>query len=93
MICTENDLVNLRCLRISEFLVLDKFFPRSILRCLMHAEQCLNTISGSPAGYTNKAERILGLFKSQLEFAEVGEIFSFGLHEYLDNLQEQLNDL
>lgn len=79
--------------QISEFLILDKVFPRSILRCLMHAEQSLNTITGSPAGYSNTAERKLGLLKSQLEYADINEIFSSGLHEYLDNFQDQLNDV
>ncbi len=59
----------------------------------MHAEQSLNTITGSPAGYSNTAERKLGLLKSQLEYADINEIFSSGLHEYLDNFQDQLNDV
>lgn len=78
---------------ISEFLILDKIFPRSMLRCLIHAEQSLNIITGSLAGYSNNAERQLGLLKAQLEYADINEIFSSGLHEYLDNFQAKLNDV
>lgn len=78
---------------ISEFLILDKIFPRSMLRCLIHAEQSLQTITGSPLGYSNSAERQLGLLKAQLEYADINEIFNSGLHEYLDNFQEKLNDV
>ncbi len=76
---------------ISEFLILDKKFPRSMLRCLIHAEHSLHAITGSPAGYSNHAERQLGLLKAQLEYADITEIISSGLHEYLDNFQSKLN--
>lgn len=76
---------------IAEFLILDKEFPRSILRCLIDAEQSLQKITGSPAGYSNNAERQLGLLKANLEYADINEIFNSGLHEFLDNFQAKLN--
>ena len=76
---------------IAQFLILDKDFPRSILRCLMQAEQSLYAITGNIEGHSNKAEKHLGLLKSQLEYADIDDIFSGGLHEYLDNLQVKLN--
>lgn len=78
---------------ITEFLILDKIFPRSILRCLIQAEQSMNSITGAESGYYNDAQRQLGLLKSQLEYADIKEIFSSGLHEYLDNFQAKLNDV
>ena len=76
---------------IAEFLVLDKVFPRSMLRCLIHAEQSLLTITGNLGGHANSAERQLGMLRAQLEYADINEIFSNGLHEYLDNFQQNLN--
>ncbi len=76
---------------IADFLILDKVFPRSILRCLIHAEQSLLTITGTAGGHTNSAERQLGMLRSQLEYADINEIFGVGLHEYLDNFQQNLN--
>lgn len=78
---------------ISEFLILDKVFPRSMLRCLIHAELSFISITGSNTGYSNIAERKLGLLKSQLEYADINEIISSGLHEYIDNFQMKLNDV
>lgn len=76
---------------ITEFLILDKVFPRSMLHCLLHSEQSLHTISSSLTGYYNNAERQLGMLKSQLEYADIEEIIASGLHEYLDNFQASLN--
>lgn len=78
---------------ISEFLILDKVFPRSVLRCLIFSEQSLATITGNGEGYSNDAQKQLGMLKSQLEYADINDIFKLGLHEYLDNLQEKLNDV
>jgi len=80
-------------LNISEFLILDKVFPRSMLRCLMHAEQSLHIITGNQNGYTNGAEKQIGILRSQLDYTDVQEIFDSGLHEYLDNFQKNLNDV
>jgi uncharacterized alpha-E superfamily protein len=77
-----------------EFLVLNKYFPRSIYYCLKEAEKCLHNISGNMGGgYMNSAEKAMGELRSKLEFAEVGEIIGFGLHEYLDNLQLKINSI
>lgn len=78
---------------ISEFLILDKEFPRSILRCLIQTEISLYAITGSGYGYSNQAEKKLGLLKAQLEYADINDIFTTGLHEYLDNLQLRLNEV
>jgi uncharacterized alpha-E superfamily protein len=76
---------------IAEFLILDKVFPRSMLSCLMHAEQSLYLITGGNGGYSTVAEKKLGMLKSQLEYADIKDIFKSGLHEYLDNFQKDLN--
>ncbi|MGB5690968.1 MAG: alpha-E domain-containing protein [Flavobacteriaceae bacterium] len=81
----------LTALKISEFLILDKRFPRSILCCLIQAEQSLKEITGNTAGFSNEAEKKLGKLKSELEFIDINEIVEIGLHEYLDGYQKQLN--
>ena len=80
---------------IVEYLVLDKYFPRSILYCLTTAELNLHEISGSAgrSGYSNPAEKALGNLRSQLEFADVNDVINFGLHEYMDQLQAKLNEI
>lgn len=83
----------LTALNISEFLILDKTFPRSMLCCLIHAEQSLYAITGNTGGFTNSAEKQLGKLKAELEFADIEDIFNSGLHEYIDNFQQRLNEI
>ena len=78
---------------IVEYLVLNAFFPRSILFCLINAENCLHEISDAKRGYTNLAEKEIGNLRADLEFADINDVFEFGLHEYLDKLQGRINDI
>ena len=78
---------------IVEYLVLNRHFPRSILFCLMGAENCLHEISEAKRGYSNPAEKAIGNLRSDLEFADVNEVVKYGLHEYLDNFQIRLNEI
>ena len=83
----------LNALNISEFLILDKVFPRSMNFCLIEAEKSLNAITGNEGGFTNSAEKQLGKLKAQLEFADINDIFEGGLHEYVDTFQKKLNEV
>ncbi len=79
---------------VSEFLLLDRNFPRSILRCVRRAQESLHAISGTPLGsFMNESERVLGRLRSELDYAKIGEIRAHGLHQYIDALQGQLNDV
>jgi uncharacterized alpha-E superfamily protein len=48
-------------------------------------------LSGSSVGFTN-AQKQLGALKS-LEYIEIDEIISKGMHEYLDDIQRKLNNI
>ena len=77
-----------------EFLVLNKYFPRSIYYCLKEAEKYLHLISDNNSeGFKNSAEKSMGELKSRLEFSEINDIISSGLHEYLDTLQLKINHI
>lgn len=75
------------------YLVLDRYFPRSIFFCLLEAENCLHEISQAPRGFSNNAEKAIGSLRADLEYAEINDLFNFGLHEYLDQIQEKLNQI
>jgi uncharacterized alpha-E superfamily protein len=78
---------------VSAFLLLDRNFPRSILRCVRGAEESLHSISGAPLGsFESEGERLLGRLRSELDYAKIDEIMEHGLHQYVDSLQRQLND-
>ena len=80
--------------RVADFLILDPQFPRSIRYCLAAAEESLRAITGSPAGtFQNQAEQRLGRLCSQLNYARIEEIVTLGLHEFVNDLQTQLNGI
>ena len=78
---------------VSAFLLLDRNFPRSILRCVRRAQESLHSISGAPLGsFESEGERLLGRLRSELDYAKMDEIMEQGLHQYIDALQGQLNE-
>lgn len=81
-------------LGVVEFLVLDREFPRAMRFCLLQAERSLHQITGTPAGtWSNPAERALGRLRSELDYLVAEEVIQMGLHEFLDSLQKQMNDV
>ena len=79
---------------IVEFLLLDREFPRAIHFCLLAARDSLHAISGTPSGtFRHLPEKLLGQLCSDLSFTSVDEVINSGLHEYLDNLQTQMNQV
>lgn len=79
---------------VAEFLIMDREFPRSIHFCLLQAERSLHEITGTPANtWSNPAERALGRLRAELDYLTIEEIFHIGLHEFLDGLQHQINDV
>ena len=80
--------------RVVEFLVLDRYFPRSVQFCVDRADDSLHAISGSPLNtYQNPAEQRLGRLKAEMAYADVQSIVNQGLHEFIDDLQIKLNDV
>lgn len=74
------------------FLILDREFPRAILHCLARADDALHAISGTVTGdFQNLAEQRLGQLRSQLAYLRGEEVIDAGLHEFIDQLQKQLN--
>ena len=74
------------------FLLLDREFPRSVLYCLSKAEESLHAISGTPLEtFSNSAEQRLGQLRAEFAYAQVKQVLSSGLHEFLDAFQTKLN--
>ena len=60
----------------AEFLLLDRLFPRSVMHSLTLAEQCLRDIDPQREriGYQDRAVRMLGRIRAELEFRPIAEI-------------------
>jgi len=80
--------------RVAEFIITHPTFPRSIRFSVDHFDTALHQISGShEANYANEAERLSGRLRSDLDYVTIGDIFKFGLHEYLEQIQERLVEI
>ena len=70
--------------RAVEFLLLDPLFPRSLLSALVSAERCLDELGGPQASSDRsrggEAHRVLGMIRSELEFAPTAELFDDVYH-------------
>lgn len=79
---------------VAEFLIMDREFPRSIHFCLLQAERSLHEITGTPSNtWKNPVERALGRSRAELDYLTIDEIIKMGLHEFMDDLQQQINDV
>lgn len=79
---------------VAEFLVLDPDFPRAVRFCLIRAEESMHNITGTRVrSFGNQAEQRMGRLRAELDYTDGKEIFSYGLHEYLDAFQSKLNEV
>lgn len=79
---------------VANFLILDRAFPRSIYFCSWQAQQCLHEITQTPMGnWCNGAERALGKLCSELSYLTIEDIIQSGLHEFLNEMQNSLNQV
>lgn len=77
---------------IVDFLIFDREFPRSILYCIRHAERAYFNINGTPFGvYDNDLARQFGKLMGKLNYSYVKEVMAIGLHQFLDEIQSDLN--
>ena len=80
--------------KVVEFILLHDSFPRSIRFCVDHLDAALHRISGCDrAHFANDAERQSGKLCSDLNYISVGEVIKIGLHQYLDGIQQRLNEI
>ncbi|GET37973.1 alpha-E domain-containing protein [Microseira wollei] len=80
--------------RVAEFLILDREFPRSIQFCLSQVAESLERINGTPEATCNMpVGRALGRLRAELEYTTMEEIMEIGLHQFLDNLQQRMNQV
>jgi len=78
---------------ITEFLIFDKNFPRSILSCLIGVDVSLQAISENKEENRGDVEMQFHVLRSHLENSNINEVIHFGMHEYLDDFQTKLNNV
>ena len=84
---------DLRAERVAEFLLLNEFFPHSVRFC---AERIQSAVLALPTGSrqaTARLLRIAGRFRAALNFSDMDEVISAGLHPYLESVQRQCHQI
>ncbi len=76
------------------FLLFDRAFPRSVGYCVTQADFSLHGVTGTPMRrFANRAEQLLGRLASELDYTDAAEVVAGGLHEFIDGLQDRLNQV
>lgn len=80
--------------QVAEFLLLDRSFPRAMRFCLMGAQESVSEITGSrPGTYSCRTEKLTGRLRSEMDYTAVDDIVRQGMHEYIDQFQDRLNEI
>ena len=81
-------------LKVTDFLVLSRSFPRSLRFCLRQIDENLRALTNTGPGlFSNDAEKLAGRLRSEVIYTTASEIFSEGLHEFLDRIQMRIIEI
>ncbi len=79
---------------VASFLLLDPIFPRSVRYCLERISETLRIVRGSAVpGPPDDLECLTGLTLARWSFTRIEELVAGGLHEAIDQLQQDFNRL
>ena len=76
--------------RVAELLILRPDMPRSLLACLNELISNLSMVTSDPLSET---QRRAGKLRSDLQYARIDEILSAGLHAFLMQFLDRVNEL
>jgi len=79
---------------VAAFLLLDRNFPRSVRYCLEGIDETLQLVAaGTTARKPDPLECLSGLTRARWSYTGIDELLTGGLHEAIDSLQQDLNNL
>ncbi len=84
---------DVRAGRVTEFLLLNSEFPRSVRFSAVRLEAALRTLAGYSARTAGRAERLAGRLRASLEYAQVDEILNDDPQAYLTNISRQCSQI
>jgi len=76
--------------RVAELLILRADMPRSLLGCMNEVMSNLSLLTSRP---DSECKRQAGKLRSDLEFARIDEILATGLHAFLTQFLDRVNDI
>ena len=77
-------------INVAELLILERRMPRSLAACLEQIDQSLARVEGQN---DHTAKRLSGEMQARLVHGDIDEIFRSGLHEYLTDFLDDVNEL
>ena len=84
---------DVRAGRVTEFLLLNPEFPRSVRFSAVRLEGALRTLASYSTRTGGRAERLAGRLRASLEYAQVDEILSDDPQSYLVNISRQCSQI
>lgn len=79
---------------VADFLIFDRQFPRSVVRCLAECRLAAHAISGRPLDRPeNESERLLAALTDWLGTVTVANLIREGLHESLTRVIDRAQDI
>ncbi|MEO8938721.1 MAG: alpha-E domain-containing protein [Burkholderiaceae bacterium] len=76
--------------RVAELMILRGDMPRSLSACVNEVVINLSNVSND---HSQETERRAGMLRAELEFGRIDDILQTGLHAWLTNFLERVNDL
>jgi len=76
--------------QVAQLLIFNKQMPRSLICCINELIPLLAEIKNQQS---KEIERLLGKLKASLDFADIDEVFSQGLEEYIEEFLERINHI
>ncbi|ETR73376.1 MAG: hypothetical protein OMM_00998 [Candidatus Magnetoglobus multicellularis str. Araruama] len=77
---------------VSNFLIFEDRFPRSIRYCVRNVKESMHRITGSSVNSNlSPAEKNIGRLKADLDYSDISEVINMGMHEFIDDFQKKLN--
>jgi uncharacterized alpha-E superfamily protein len=81
-------------LQVCELLILNNIFPRAVRFCVRQVDNALRRLAHLRQGeFLHPVEKISGKLLAEIDFSTIEDIFQYGLHEYLDHLQIEFNEI
>ena len=80
--------------KVVEFFLFNSTFPRSILFCVSGADDSLGAVESlSASDSAGSAQRLTKVLRHRLSETGVKEVFAGGMHQFIDSLQVELNQI
>jgi uncharacterized alpha-E superfamily protein len=84
---------DIRSERVAEFLLLNDVLPHSVRFCVERIQSAVQSLPKGSRQATSRLVRTTGRLRAALNFSDIDEVISDGIHPYLDSVQHQCHQI